>query len=54
VIFSGFILYDMQRLRNAKGGTGDAIMFAVAIYLDIFNLFLSLLQIMGFLGGRDE
>ena len=54
LIFSGFILYDMQRLRNAKGGTGDAIMFAVAIYLDIFNLFLSLLQILGFLGGRDE
>jgi modulator of FtsH protease len=54
VIFSGFILYDMQRLRGAKGGTGDAIMFAVAIYLDIFNLFLSLLQILGFLGGRDE
>ena len=54
VIFSGFIMYDMQRLRGAKGGTGDAIMFAVAIYLNIFNLFLSLLHIMGFLGGRDE
>ena len=54
VIFSGFILYDMQRLKQAKGGMGDAILFAVAIYLDIFNLFLSLLQIMGFLGGRDE
>ncbi len=54
VIFSGFVLYDMQRLRSAKGGMGDAIMFAVSIYLDIFNLFLSLLQILGFLGGREE
>ena len=54
VIFSGFIMYDMQRLRDAKGGTGDAIMFAVAIYLDIFNLFLSLLQILGFLGSRND
>ncbi|SRR5579884_2358269 len=54
VIFSGFVMYDMQRLRNAKGGMGDAIMFAIAIYLDVFNLFLSLLQILGFLGGRDE
>ncbi len=54
VIFSGFILYDMQRLRQTKGGMGDAILFAVAIYLDVFNLFLSLLQIFGFLGGRDE
>jgi modulator of FtsH protease len=54
VIFSGFILYDMQRLRGAKGGTGDAIMFAIAIYLDVFNLFLSLLQILGLLSGRDD
>src|SRR3954451_10418444 len=54
LIFSGFILYDMQRLRGAKGGTGDAIMFAIAIYLDVFNLFLSLLQILGFISGRDD
>jgi modulator of FtsH protease len=54
IIFSGFILVDMQRLREAKGGTSDAIMFAIAIYLDIFNLFLSLLQIFGFLSGREE
>jgi modulator of FtsH protease len=54
VIFSGFILYDMQRLRGAKGGSGDAIMFAFAIYLDVFNIFLSLLQILGFLSGRDD
>jgi modulator of FtsH protease len=54
VIFSGFLMYDMQRLRNAKGGMGDAIMFAIAIYLDVFNLFLSLLQILGIFGGRDD
>ena len=54
VIFSGLLMYDMQRLRGAKGGTGDAIMFAIAIYLDIFNIFISLLQILGFLGGRDD
>ena len=54
VIFSGLLMYDMQRLRGAKGGTGDAIMFAISIYLDIFNIFISLLQILGFLGGRDD
>ena len=54
VIFSGLLMYDMQRLRGAKGGTGDAIMFAISIYLDIFNIFLSLLQILGILGGRDD
>jgi modulator of FtsH protease len=54
VIFSGLLMYDMQRLRGAKGGTGDAIWFAISIYLDIFNIFLSLLQILGVLGGRDD
>jgi modulator of FtsH protease len=54
IIFSGLLMYDMQRLRGAKGGTGDAIMFAISIYLDIFNIFISLLQILGFLGGRDD
>jgi modulator of FtsH protease len=54
VLFSAFLMYDMQRLKGAKGGTGDAIMFAIAIYLDIFNIFISLLQILGFLGGRDD
>ena len=54
VIFSGLLMYDMQRLRGAKGGTGDAIMFAISIYLDIFNIFLSLLQILGVLGGRED
>jgi modulator of FtsH protease len=54
VVFGGFLMVDMQRTRDARGGTGDAIMLAIAIYLDIFNLFLSILQIFGFLGGRDD
>jgi modulator of FtsH protease len=54
VIFSLFLMVDMQRVRDAQGGTGDAIMLAVAIYLDIFNIFLALLQIFGIFGGRDE
>jgi modulator of FtsH protease len=55
VVFCGFLLYDLQRLKNTPVGTqGDAILFAVAIYLDIFNIFLSILQIFGFLGSREE
>jgi FtsH-binding integral membrane protein len=32
---------------------GDAILLAVSVYLDIFNLFLALLRIFGWLSGRD-
>ncbi len=55
VLFGAYLMYDLQRLKNTPAGTqGDAILFAVAIYLDIFNIFLAILQIFGFAGGREE
>jgi FtsH-binding integral membrane protein len=54
VLFSLFLMVDLQRVRDASGTQGDAIVLAIAVYLDIFNIFLSILQIMGFLGGREE
>jgi len=51
-IFSGYIIYDFNRLAKTKLATeGDAIMFAVALYLDMINIFLSLLNILSFLNG---
>ncbi len=54
VLFSGFVLFDIQRLRYAEGGHADAIWLAVSIYLDIFNLFLAILRIFGIFGSSDE
>ena len=54
MLFSGFVLYDLQRVKYAEGSEGDAIMFAVAIYLDIFNLFLAILRIFGIFGSSDD
>ncbi len=54
LLFSGFVLYDVQRLRDAEGGQSDAVLLAVSIYLDIFNLFLAILRLFGFLKGSDE
>ncbi len=54
VLFSGFVMYDMQRLKNAQEGLDDPIMLAVGIYLSIFNLFLAILRIFGFLSSNDE
>jgi FtsH-binding integral membrane protein len=54
LLFSGFVLYDIQRLRNAEGTQYDAVLLAVSIYLDIFNLFLAILRLFGILKGSDE
>lgn len=54
VLFSGFVMYDMQRLRNAQVGVDDPIMLAVSIYLSIFNLFLAILRIFGYLSSSDD
>jgi FtsH-binding integral membrane protein len=55
ILFSGFVLFDIQRLRYAEGSSqADAIWLAISIYLDIFNLFLAILRLFGFLGGSSD
>ena len=55
VLFTGFLVYDLNRVANAQGATqGQTILLAVSVYLDIFNLFLALLQLFGIFGGRDD
>ena len=45
-LFSGFILYDTSNiLRNYS--TDDYIPATLALYLDVFNLFISLVQLLG-------
>ncbi|XPV68722.1 MAG: Bax inhibitor-1/YccA family protein [Halarcobacter sp.] len=51
ILFSAFILYDTQQI--IKGGFSTPIEAAIALYLDFFNLFVSLLQIFGILGSDD-
>ena len=51
-VFSLFILYDVNRV--VRGGETNYVMAAMAIYLDIYNLFISLLQLlMALAGSRD-
>ena len=49
VIFGGFTIYDFNRLRRADDGS--AVLIAASIFLDIFNVFLLLLNLFG--GARD-
>jgi len=52
LLFSGFILYDVSRI--VQGGETNYVMATLAIYLDIYNLFVNLLQLlMALMGERD-
>jgi len=47
-VFAAFTMFDFNRLRRAQ--PDDAVLIATGIYLDIFNVFLFMLQILG--GGN--
>ena len=51
-IFSLFMLYDLKRIVD--GGETNYISATLAIYLDIYNVFQSLLAILGIAGGERE
>jgi modulator of FtsH protease len=46
VIFSGFIVYDTARILR-DSDTDDVVSAALELYLDVINLFLALLDILG-------
>ena len=49
VIFSAFILYDVQRVIN--GGETNYITATLSIYLSVYNVFANLLSLLGIFGG---
>jgi modulator of FtsH protease len=49
VVFGAYTIFDFNRLRRAN--TASAVPIAAGIFLDIFNIFLFMLQLFG--GGRD-
>ena len=52
LLFSAFILYDTQQI--IKGNYDSPIEAALSLYLDFFNLFISLLQILGIMNSDDK
>jgi FtsH-binding integral membrane protein len=52
LIFSGFILYDVSRV--VTGGETNYVMATLAIYLDIYNLFVNLLSLLMALSGERD
>lgn len=51
-IFSAFMLYDIKRVVD--GGETNYITATLAIYLDIYNVFQSLLSLLGIFGGDRD
>jgi len=51
LLMSGFILFDTSRI--VRGGETNYIMATYGLYLSIFNIFISLLQILGIMGGDE-
>jgi modulator of FtsH protease len=51
LIMSGFILFDTSRIIN--GGETNYIMATIGLYLSLYNIFVSLLHILGIFGGDD-
>ena len=51
-IFSAFMLYDLKRIID--GGETNYVSATLALYLDIYNVFQSLLALLGIFGGERE
>jgi FtsH-binding integral membrane protein len=54
IIFSLYILWEVQQARYAEDTLGNAILIAVGLYISIFNLFMSLLRVFGLFGGGSD
>lgn len=52
IIFSFFILFDLQRVVN--GGETNYVSATLSVYLSVYNVFSSLLSILGIVGGDRD
>ena len=52
VIFSAYLLFDLKQIID--GGETNYISATLALYLDLFNIFQSLLALLGIMGGERE
>ncbi len=51
-IFSAFILYDLKRVQD--GHETNYITATLGVYLSLYNVFQSLLALLGIFGGNDD
>jgi len=51
-IFSAYMLYDIKQIID--GGETNYITATLAIYMDLINIFQSLLALLGIMGGERD
>ncbi|PLK47108.1 Bax inhibitor-1/YccA family protein [Uliginosibacterium sp. TH139] len=51
-LFSAWLLFDLNRI--IRGGETNYISATLSVYLDLYNIFVSLLQILGIFGGDRD
>lgn len=51
-LFSAWLMYDLNRIIT--GGETNYVTATLAVYLDLYNIFVSLLQILGIFGGERD
>ncbi|MFP5407324.1 MAG: Bax inhibitor-1 family protein, partial [Gammaproteobacteria bacterium] len=52
LIFSAFILYDLQRV--VRGGETNYVIATLSVYLSLYNVFSNLLMLLGIFGGDRD
>ncbi|ULT57847.1 Bax inhibitor-1/YccA family protein [Neobacillus drentensis] len=53
LVFSGYVLFDISRMKHYGVRAEDVPLMALNLYLDFINLFISILRILGIVSSRD-
>jgi uncharacterized protein len=53
LVFSGYVLFDFNRMKQYGVSAEEVPLMALNLYLDFINLFTSILRIFGILGSDD-
>ncbi len=53
IVFSGYVLFDISRMKHYGVRAEDVPLMALSLYLDFINLFISILRILGIISSRD-
>jgi hypothetical protein len=53
LVFSGYVLFDFNRMKHHGVRAEEVPLMALNLYLDFINLFISILRILGILSSKD-
>ncbi|PLR96085.1 Bax inhibitor-1/YccA family protein [Bacillus sp. T33-2] len=53
LVFSGYVLFDINRMKHYGVAPDEVPLMALNLYLDFINLFISILRIFGILSSKD-